>query len=107
MAVGEGGGGWVCEWQKSKIIAKVKYEFSTTKSRNKCNTSFSSNFEWKIHFLYYFYDSRSTSMSKGQSKGQINKNMILKLRNCVIPHFHWILTGESFYGIMFVIQGDL
>ena len=46
-------------------------------------------------------------MSKGQSKGQINKNMILKLRNCVIPHFHWILTGKSFYGIMFVIQGDL
>ena len=46
-------------------------------------------------------------MSKGLSKGQINKNMILKLRNCVIPHFHWILTGNSFYGFMFVIQGDL
>ena len=44
-------------------------------------------------------------MSKGQSKGQIyeKKNMILKLGNCVIPHFHWILTGKSFYGIMFVI----
>ena len=24
-----------------------------------------------------------------------------------LPHFHGILTGRSFYGIMFVIQGDL
>ena len=31
----------------------------------------------------------------------------IKLRTCVIPHFHVILTGRSFYGIMFVIQGDL
>ena len=31
----------------------------------------------------------------------------IKLRNCVIPHFHGILTGKSFYGIIFVIQGDL
>ena len=37
---------------------------------------FSSNFDWKIHFLYYFYDSRSSSMSKGQSEGQIIKNLI-------------------------------
>ena len=29
------------------------------------------------------------------------------LKNCVIPHFHGILTGKSFYCIMFVIQGDL
>ena len=31
----------------------------------------------------------------------------IKLRTCVIPHFHVILTGKSFYGIMSVIQGDL
>ena len=61
---------------KSKIMAKVKYDFSTNKGRNKCNTSFSSDFDWKIHFLYYFYDSRASSMSKGQSKVQIIKNMI-------------------------------
>ena len=61
---------------KFKIMAKVKYDFSTNKGRNKYNTFFSSNFDWKIHFLYYFYDSRSSSMSKGQSKGKIIKNMI-------------------------------
>ena len=66
-----GGGG-----AKAKIMAKVKYDFSTNEGRNTCNTSFSSNFDWKIHFLYYFHDSRSSSMSKGQSKGQIIKNMI-------------------------------
>ena len=61
---------------KAKIMAKVKYDFSTNEGRNTCNTSFSSNFDWKIHFLYYFHDSRSSSMSKGQSKGQIIENMI-------------------------------
>ena len=72
MAVRLGGGGMA----KAKIMAKVKYDFSTNEGRNTCNTSFSSNFDWKIHFLYYFHDSRSSSMSKGQSKGQIIKNMI-------------------------------
>ena len=72
MEVGLGGGGMA----KSKIMAKVKYDFSTNKGRNKCNTSFSCNFDWKIHFLYYFHDSRSSSMSKGQFKGQIIENMI-------------------------------
>ena len=60
---------------KAKIMAKVKYDFSTNGGRNTCNTSFSSNFDWKIHFLYYYHDSRSSSMSKGQSKGQIIENM--------------------------------
>ena len=109
MAVGLGGGGEV--WQNlKKIMAKVKYDFSTNKGRNKCITFFPSNFDWKIHFLYYFYDSRAFSMSKGQSKGQIIKKYDfyqIKLRNCVIRHFHGIVTGKSFYGIMFVIQGDL
>ena len=26
---------------------------------------------------------------------------------CVIPHFYRILTFKCFYGIMYVIQGDL
>ena len=30
-----------------------------------------------------------------------------KAKSLIIPHFHVILTGKSFYGIMFVIQGDL
>ena len=60
---------------KSKIMAKVKYAFSTNKGRNKFNTSFSSNFDWKIHLLYYFHDSRAFLMSKDQSKGQIIENI--------------------------------
>ena len=48
-------------------------------------------------------------MSKGQIQGQVSENLILqiKIRTCVIPHFHVILTGKSFHGIMFVIEGDL
>ena len=65
----DGGGGGMA---KAKIMAKVKYDFSTNEGRNTCNTSFSSNFDWKIHFLYYFHDSRSSSMSEGQ----IIENMI-------------------------------
>ena len=42
---------------KNKMAAryfKVKYGFSTNEARNKCNTSFSCDFDWAIHFLYYF-----------------------------------------------------
>ena len=48
-------------------------------------------------------------MLKGQLQGQVIKKYDfyqIKLRACVIPHFHVILTVKSFYGIMFVIQGD-
>ena len=41
--------------------------FSTKKGRNKCNTSFSCNSDWIIHFLYnLFCDPTSFSMWKGQ-----------------------------------------
>ena len=49
-------------------------------------------------------------MSKDQPQSQVIEKLIfyqIKLRTCVIPHFHGILTGRSFYGTMFVIQGDL
>ena len=51
-------------------------------------------------------------MSKGQPHGQVIEVMEvyfhqIKLRTCVIPHFHGILTDRSFDGIMFVIQGEL
>ena len=52
---------------KNKMAAryfKVKYDFSTNEARNKCNTSFLCDFDWAIHFLYYFHDSRSSSRSK-------------------------------------------
>ena len=32
--------------------------FSTNEARNKGNTSFSCDFDWAIHFLCYFHDSR-------------------------------------------------
>ena len=38
---------------------------------------------------------------------KILKYLKIKLRTCVIPHFHGILTCKSFYGIMSVIQSDL
>ena len=50
--------------------------FSTNEARNKCNTSFSYDFDWAIHFLYYFYDIRSSSRSKRQFQGQISKNTL-------------------------------
>ena len=55
---------------------KVEYDFSTNDARNKCDTSFSCDFDWAIHFLYYFNDSRSSSRSKTQFQGQIGKNTI-------------------------------
>ena len=61
---------------KKKMAAKyfkVKYDFSTNEARNKCNTSFLCDFDWAIHFLYYFDDSRSSSRSKRQFQGQRSK----------------------------------
>ena len=43
---------------------KVKYDFSTNEARNKCNTLFSCDFDWEIHFFYYFYDSRSCPFTR-------------------------------------------
>ena len=56
---------------------KVKYDFLTNEARNKCNTSFSCDFDLAIHFLYYFGDSRPSSRSKRQFQGQRSKNTIL------------------------------
>ena len=39
---------------KNKMVAryfKVKYDFSTNEARNKCNTSFSCDFDRAIYFL--------------------------------------------------------
>ena len=47
-------------------------------------------------------------MSKGQPQGQVIEKFIFtklsKEHDCVILHFYVILTGRSFYVIMFVIQ---
>ena len=45
--------------------------------RNKCNTSFSCTFDYKIHFWYNFHDSMSSLKSKRQFQSQISKNLIL------------------------------
>ena len=58
---------------KNKMFAryfKVKYDFSTNEARNKCNTSFSCDFDPAIHFLYYLHDSRS----KGKISRSIKQN---------------------------------
>ena len=49
----------------------VKYDFSTNEARNNCNTSFPCDFDWAIHFWYYFHDS---SRSKGKFQTQ-TRNM--------------------------------
>ena len=62
---------------KNKMVAryfKVKYDFSTNEARNKCNTSFSCDFDRAIHLLYYLHDSRSSSRSKGQISRSIKEN---------------------------------
>ena len=62
---------------KNKMVAryfKVKYDFSTNEARNKCNTSFSCDFDRAIHVLYYLHDSRSSSRSKGQISRSIKQN---------------------------------
>ena len=62
---------------KKKMVAryfKVKYDFSTNEARNKCNSSFSFDFDRAIHFLYYSYGSRSSSRSKGQISRSIKQN---------------------------------
>ena len=62
---------------KNKMVAryfKVKYDFSTNEARNKCNTSFSCDFDRAIHFLYYLHDSKSFSRSKGQISRSIKQN---------------------------------
>ena len=60
------------------LRAKTKWppDISTNEARNKCNTSFSYDFDWAIHFLSYFYDIRSSSRSKRQFQGQISKNTL-------------------------------
>ena len=63
---------------KNKIVAryfKVKYDFSTIEARNKCNTSFSCDFDRAIHLLYYLHDSRSSSRSKVQFLTNKARNM--------------------------------
>ena len=45
---------------------KVKYDFSTNKGRNNCNTSI---FDCKIHFWYIFCDLESSLKTEGQFQG--------------------------------------
>ena len=37
-------------YSMSKVNFKVKYDFLPNEARNKCNTSFSCDFDWAIHF---------------------------------------------------------
>ena len=35
---------------RPKVNLKFKYDFSSNKARNKCNTLFPCDFDWAIHF---------------------------------------------------------
>ena len=59
-----------------EVNLQVKYDFSTNKGRNKCNTFSVFNFDYKIHSLDYFHASRSSSISKSQLQGQVIENLI-------------------------------
>ena len=86
---------------KNKMAAKyfkVKYDFSTNEARNKCITSFSCDFDWAIHFLYYFDDSRPSSRSKktiSRSKKQKCYFKQIKIGTCVIPLLHGIFSRNE------------
>ena len=57
-------------------ISRSNMFFSTNEARNKCNTSFSCDFDRAIHLLYYFYDIRSSLGCKLQFQGQTSKNTL-------------------------------
>ena len=64
---------------KNKMAAryfKIKYVFSTNEARNKFNTSFSCDFDWAIHVLYYVYESSLFLRSQSLFQGQISKNTL-------------------------------
>ena len=86
---------------------KVKYDFSTNKARNKCNTSFSCDFDWAIHFLYYFEDSGHLQDQKDNFKVKEAKIPFLtnKDRNMCNTSFTWDFIRKSIYGIILLIQG--
>ena len=90
---------------RSKVNLKVKKDFSTNEGRKKCNTfprvilirkSIPYIFS---RFMFIFNVKRSTSRSNNR-KYEFYQ---IKLRTCVISHFH----GKSFDGIISAIQGDL
>ena len=68
-----GGGFFMGKNKMAAIYIKVRYDFSKNEARNKCNTTFSCDFDRAIHLLYYFHDSRSSSRLKSQFQGQLNK----------------------------------
>ena len=84
---------------------KVIYDFSTNEARNMCNTSFSCDFDWAIHFLYYFYDSRSSSRSKSQFQGQISKKIPFltnKVWSMCNTYFSWDFVWKIYLWYYFV-----
>ena len=93
---------------KNKMAAryfKVNYDCSTSEARNKCNTSFSCDFDRAIHFLYYFMILKVIfKVNKSISNYHFKQ---IKLGTCVpvIPLLQGILSEKSIYSIILVIQG--
>ena len=78
------------------------------KGRNKFNTFFRVILTRKYIPYIIFMIQVIFSVKKSTSRSSNRKVYFyqIKLRTCVIPHFHGLLTGRSFYGIMVVIEGD-
>ena len=99
-------------WQKQngRQIFQGQISFLTKQARNKCNTSFPCDFDWAIHFLYYFYDLRSSSRSKSQFQGQISQKIHFLTntdRNICNTSFAWYFVWTCIYGIIVLIPGNL
>ena len=95
-----------CHNSRSKVNFKVKCNFLPNKPTNKCNTSISCDFYWKVHFGCYFNDSRSSSRSKVNFKVKLMKmsfltNTIRNKRNksfwCDFDYgiYLWYYDGNS------------
>ena len=66
-------------FQGQKVNLRVKITkklILVNTNKNKCNTSFVCEFDYRILFWYYFDDSMSFLKSKGRYEGQINETMI-------------------------------
>ena len=57
-------------------ISRSNMIFQHMKPGTSVISQFSCDFDWAIHFFYYFYDLMSSSRSKSRFQGQTSKNTI-------------------------------
>ena len=93
--------------QKANLRVKMAKKWYLARTGgNNCNTSFVCDFDWRIHFRYYFDDSRSFSRSIWRSHLWTHVFHQTQVGRSVIPLFDVILTGEYVYLLISVILQD-